>query len=489
MAAARPTLREWVLGLVDRNELGLAWVDRDHSCFSIPWGRSPGACDLIQRWATVFGKDTGTEDFAKWKHGLRCALDTQFTYKSEGIERSQRRLYNRTRPAKSKASPSSQSQASPSSQIHTSPSSQSQASPSSQFHTSPSSQSQASPSSQFHTSPSSQSQGSPFYQFHTSTASTPTLLDPLDDLEDLTAEFAPNPHLPVQESERAGSITSTFCFNGMMDSLGAAGPEPSAENRHVDFVNSVSEVTEAEMFVAAVNPYTQIQQMAVTNLEFTVLYRGSEVFKTVTGTSRCIICHDPPQSSVPSPPQDMAVISLPPPVGYDEQRRLTARILEPLARISADVGGVVLEVDRHGLYATRHALSRVYWSGPSTPRHAASVKLPRGERVCLFNVATFVQDLIQFMKGSPPRPQPSFEILLCFGQDWPNGKMAEKLIMVQVQHNLARLLVDIARQGGASSLDGSTVRLQISDPLSNEMMDVDQLDEVLKWINDDGGHQ
>ncbi|XP_032833985.1 interferon regulatory factor 5-like isoform X2 [Petromyzon marinus] len=471
MAAARPTLREWVLGLVDRSELGLAWVDRHHLCFSVPWGRSPGACDFIQRWATVFGKDTGTEDFAKWKHGLRCALDSQFTYQSEGIDRPQRRLYNSTRPAKSKASPSSQSQASPSSQSQTSPSSQSQASPFNQLYTSPSSQSQA----------------SPFNQLHTSTVSTPTLPDPLDDLEDLTAEFAPNPHLPVQESEAVGSM---FCFNGMMDSLGAAGPEPSAENRHVDFVNSVSEVTETEMFVAtAAIPCTQTLQMAVTDLDFKVLYRGSEVFKAVTRTNRCIICHDPPQSSVPSPPQDTAVISLPPPVGFNEQQRLTARILEPLARMSADMGGVVLEVDRHGLYATRHALSRVYWSGPSTPRHAAPVKLPRGERVCLFNLETFMQELIQFMKGSPPRPQPSFEILLCFGQEWPNGTLAEKLIMVQVQHSLARLLVELARQGGASSLDGSTVRLQISDPLSNEMMDVDQMDDFLKWINADSGHQ
>uniref|UniRef100_A0A8B9YTE5 Interferon regulatory factor 3 n=1 Tax=Bos mutus grunniens TaxID=30521 RepID=A0A8B9YTE5_BOSMU len=76
------------------------------------------------------------------------------------------------------------------------------------------------------------------------------------------------------------------------------------------------------------------------------------------------------------------------------------------------------------------------------------------------------EDLITFIEGS--RRSPLYTLWFCVGQSWPQDQpWIKRLVMVKVVPMCLRVLVDIARQGGASSLE-NTVDLHISnsDPLS-----------------------
>ncbi|NWJ06503.1 IRF5 factor, partial [Crypturellus undulatus] len=83
--------------------------------------------------------------------------------------------------------------------------------------------------------------------------------------------------------------------------------------------------------------------------------------------------------------------------------------------------------------------------------------------------------LIRFQKGQTATPPP-FEILLCFGEEWPDHKPKEKkLITVQVVPVAARLLLELC--SGALAWSADSVPLHISPPDLQDRL-VEQLSEL-----------
>ncbi|XP_077832816.1 interferon regulatory factor 3 isoform X8 [Macaca mulatta] len=76
------------------------------------------------------------------------------------------------------------------------------------------------------------------------------------------------------------------------------------------------------------------------------------------------------------------------------------------------------------------------------------------------------EDLITFTEGSGRSPR--YALWFCVGESWPQDQpWTKRLVMVKVVPTCLRALVEIARVGGASSLE-NTVDLHISNshPLS-----------------------
>ncbi|XP_040920299.1 interferon regulatory factor 10 [Toxotes jaculatrix] len=94
--------------------------------------------------------------------------------------------------------------------------------------------------------------------------------------------------------------------------------------------------------------------------------------------------------------------------------------------------GVLLWVAPDGVFIKRFCQGRVYWSGPMAQHTDRPNKLEREKTFKLLDIPTFVGELQSCLQGKGPTP--SYEIELCFGEEYPdpNVPKSRKLIMAQV---------------------------------------------------------
>ncbi|XP_066230110.1 interferon regulatory factor 3 isoform X2 [Saccopteryx leptura] len=95
--------------------------------------------------------------------------------------------------------------------------------------------------------------------------------------------------------------------------------------------------------------------------------------------------------------------------------------------------------------------------------HGPDGEVSKDKETGVLDLRPFVTDLISFIEGSGHSPR--YTLWFCVGEPWPQDQpWTKRLVMVKVVPTCLRALLEMARAGGASSLE-NTVDLHISNSL------------------------
>ncbi|XP_070824184.1 interferon regulatory factor 10 [Chaetodon trifascialis] len=167
-------------------------------------------------------------------------------------------------------------------------------------------------------------------------------------------------------------------------------------------------------------------------MEVTLLYHGQRVMKATTRSpDGCFIL----QGCVPLGneriygPCTAQQLSFPSPGSVS----LPSCMAEAMNRLLCHLEkGVLLWVAPDGVFIKRFCQGRVYWSGPMAQHADRPNKLEREKTCKLLDIPAFLNELQSCLQGKGPAP--SYEIELCFGEEYPDPSVLKtrKLIMAQV---------------------------------------------------------
>ncbi|KAK7805488.1 hypothetical protein U0070_023091 [Myodes glareolus] len=211
------------------------------------------------------------------------------------------------------------------------------------------------------------------------------------------------------------------------------------------------------------NPLRQLLAEEQWEFEVTAFYRGRQVFQQTLfcpGGLR-LVGTTADNRTLPGQP-----VTLPDPEGF-----LTDRLVrEYVSQVLKGLGkGLFLWRSGQCLRAQRLGHSHSFWALgdellPDSGR-GPDGEVPKDLDGVVFDLGPFVTDLIAFMEGSGHSPR--YTLWFCVGESWPQDQpWVKRLVMVKVVPTCLKELLEMAREGGASSLRTVDLHISNSQPIS-----------------------